>query len=321
MMVSETTNNYFSVIIPLYNKVEYIERAIRSILDQTYPYFEIIVVNDGSVDGGEKKVELFKDERIVLVNQTNQGVSAARNTGAKHAKYDYYAFLDGDDVWSETFLELANRLILQYPNAGIYGTNNYFEYPNGKIHFELYEDLFGRETSGIIKDYFGLFAQTGKSPFSNSNICIPKKIYEEFGGYKVGVTLTEDSDLWCRIALKYDIAFSTTPLATYFLDLPNNTFSKIQSENYQVSKTLQNCLDTMQVKPEYIRSVSRLIAFQQVSLVKRAILTGNHRIAIQKLMDKRVLLEYPTKFLFLLPLALLPHGFFHIFNRFIKKFK
>jgi len=122
----------FSIIIPLYNKAPYIERAINSVLNQSLQNFEIIVVNDGSSDGGEKIVTKIVDERLKLVSQKNAGVSAARNTGAKEAQYEYLAFLDGDDTYEPNFLSEIVKLIGNFPNAGIYGTSNSFIYPNGK---------------------------------------------------------------------------------------------------------------------------------------------------------------------------------------------
>ena len=109
----------FSVIIPLYNKAPYIERAVKSVLSQDYPHFEIIVVNDGSSDGGEKIVTKLEDERLKLVSQKNAGVSAARNKGALEAKSEYLAFLDGDDTWEPNFLSELVKLIADFPNAGI----------------------------------------------------------------------------------------------------------------------------------------------------------------------------------------------------------
>jgi glycosyltransferase involved in cell wall biosynthesis len=319
-MKTEMNTYYFSVIIPLYNKVDYIERAIQSVLDQTHPFFEIIVVNDGSCDGGEKKVGLFKDDRIRLINQTNQGVSAARNNGAAHASFDYFAFLDSDDVWEKSFLEVINVMICDYPFAGIYGTNNYIKFPDGKMSFEKMDYLFNGAKSGIISNYLGLFAKNGRSPFFTSGHCIPRKIFEESGGFMKGVVLTEDSDLWCRIALKHDIAYSPSPLMTYYLEMSNNTVSKIPTTDYQVSMTLQNLLDTNEIKPMLQKSARQLIAFQQISLVKRAILTGNHQIALHKLKDKRIFREYPLKGLYLLPLALLPFGLFSKINKIMKKY-
>ena len=122
----------FSIIIPLYNKAPYIERAINSVLNQSLQNFEIIVVNDGSSDGGEKIVTKLEDERLKLVSQKNAGVSAARNKGALEAKSEYLAFLDGDDTWEPNFLSELVKLIADFPNAGIYGTSNSFIYPNGK---------------------------------------------------------------------------------------------------------------------------------------------------------------------------------------------
>ena len=281
----EEAKNCFSVIIPLYNKIDYIERAINSVLAQTYQNFEIVVVNDGSTDKSETKLSLFTDKRIHLINQKNQGVSVARNNGALNAKYDFLAFLDADDIWNNAFLENINMLINTYPKAGVFGTNNYFEYPDGTVFYEKFNGLFGHDNFGIIKDYFALFAQIRKSPFSNSNLCIPAKIYTEFGGYKQDVKLTEDSDLWCRIAFKYDVAFTKTPLSTYYLALPGSTHLTFEPKDFEVVLTLKDALNRKVVKKEQIKSVKKLIAFQRLSLVKRSILTNHRLYALKKIFN------------------------------------
>ena len=189
-------NNSFTVIIPLYNKEPYIKRALETVLNQTYDNFEIIIIDDGSTDEGVRIVSSIHDTRIKVFSQMNSGVSAARNRGALLAKNQYLAFLDADDTWEPNFLQEISNLIDEFPYAGIYATNNKFIYPSGKVMLESFSDLFNGNNIGIIEDYFGLFAKIQKSPFSNSNLCIPKKIYDEFGGYKEGVKLTEDSDLW-----------------------------------------------------------------------------------------------------------------------------
>lgn len=88
---------HVSIIIPLYNKAPYIKRALDSVISQTIQDFEVIVVNDGSTDGGEHIVEGYSDARIHLVHQKNKGVSAARNRGVSLAKSNMVAFLDADD--------------------------------------------------------------------------------------------------------------------------------------------------------------------------------------------------------------------------------
>ncbi len=100
----------------MYNKDKHISRCIKSILNQTYQKFEVIVVNDGSTDQSLKVVEGFEDTRIRIINQKNQGVSSARNAGILNSKYDNIAFLDADDFWEEKFLDNINFLIEKYPD-------------------------------------------------------------------------------------------------------------------------------------------------------------------------------------------------------------
>ncbi len=94
-----------SVIIPAYNAAPFISGAIRSVLDQTMPQLEVIVVNDGSTDTTEQTVRAMEDPRVHLVSRTNGGVSAARNTGLDMARGNYIAFLDADDAMEPTNLE------------------------------------------------------------------------------------------------------------------------------------------------------------------------------------------------------------------------
>ena len=299
----------FSIIIPLYNKAPYIERAVKSVLSQDYPHFEIIIVNDGSSDGGEKIVTTIVDERLKLVSQKNAGVSAARNTGAKEAQYEYLAFLDGDDTWEPNFLSELVKLIDNFPNAGIYGTSNSFIYPNGKKVAEDFRYLFNGKEQGLLEDYFGLFAQIQKSPFSNSNLCIQKKIYQEFGGYKVGVKLTEDSDLWCRIALKYDVAFSVNPLANYFVALEGSTHTIFENKDFEVVNTLQSALVNKNVPQRLEKSVKKLIALQKLGLIKRGILTSNKGKILKNFLNFSIIKHYPVEYAKCFLALLIPYFF------------
>jgi FkbM family methyltransferase len=101
-------NEIVSIIIPAYNAEKYIEETINSVFQQTYQYFEIIVVNDGSTDNTRNIVEDLteKDSRITLINKSNTGVSDTRNVGISEAIGSYIAFLDADDYWLENNLEL-----------------------------------------------------------------------------------------------------------------------------------------------------------------------------------------------------------------------
>ena len=98
-----------SIIMPLYNKKQYVEKVINAIIDQTYQDWELIVVNDGSSDGSEKIVQQMnqKDDRIKLINQENKGVSEARNKALQFAKGKWIWFVDADDIPQKDFLKNA----------------------------------------------------------------------------------------------------------------------------------------------------------------------------------------------------------------------
>jgi hypothetical protein len=100
----ESKSATVSVIIPLFNKGRLVERALSSVLSQTYSPFEVIVVDDGSTDDGPDWVQKYNDPRISLIRQENRGPGAARNEGLKRARGKYIAFLDADDEWMPSFL-------------------------------------------------------------------------------------------------------------------------------------------------------------------------------------------------------------------------
>jgi len=309
-------NYSFSIIIPLYNKKPFIRRAINSVLEQIYTKYEIIVVNDGSTDGGEEVVAKIIDPRLKLVIQPNQGVSAARNKGVANTKYDYVVFLDADDSWEPGFLAELNFLVNQYPDCGIYGVNHRFITEEGVTKVNNLDFLFKDKQQVIIDDYFSVFAKLGKSPFSNSGCCFPKSLFMEKGGYLEGVRLTEDSDLWCRIALYHPIAFSKKPLVNYYFESPGNTRSGFQTSDYQVSLSLQQALKENRVRPELANGVKYLIAFQRLSLLKRAVLTGHKVFAFKKSFDKNFLKNYPFYPVLFFLLLLTP---FPLIKRALKK--
>ncbi|MFV0392321.1 MAG: glycosyltransferase family 2 protein [Paludibacteraceae bacterium] len=206
----------FSVIIPLYNKAPYVEKAIRSVLVQTYQEFELIVVDDGSQDSSLEIAEKFKSSQVQIISQVNAGVSTARNNGVKLTKYSYLCFLDADDWWEPTFLEEMKMLIDEFPDAGIYGSS-YYKVKNGKnIPANIGVDA-GFERGEV--NYFQVYAKTMWMPLTSISVVIPKKVFIKQNGFKPQLKLGEDFDLWVRIAIKYSVVLLNKPLAYYNQDV------------------------------------------------------------------------------------------------------
>ena len=210
----------FSVIIPLYNKAPYIRKALESVLAQTYTDYELIIVDDGSTDGSAEIAEAFLQDlasrlsplAFRLLKQKNAGVSAARNNGFSVSSAEYLAFLDADDWWEPTYLERMAQLIADYPDAGLYASN-YIYYKPGKTHVAL------NIPTGYI-NYPKAYYESNAMPVWTGAAMIPRKVYDEMGGFPLGIKLGEDFLLWSKIVLQYPVAFLNEPLAWYNNDVP-----------------------------------------------------------------------------------------------------
>lgn len=210
-----------SVIIPLYNKEKHIKKTIFSVLDQTFNNFEIIVVNDGSTDNSLKALDTIKDKRLNIFSTINQGVSKARNYGISKATGKFIAFLDADDIWFNHHLEDLKKLQKQFPNCGLY-CKAYFK-KEGNLEIPSRYNFIPNNTpwKGIVEDYFN--ASIINNIAWTSAVMVPKSVLEALSGFDEKITLGagEDTDLWIRIALKYNVAFSNKISAIHMLDSIN----------------------------------------------------------------------------------------------------
>lgn len=212
----------FSIIIPLYNKAPYIEKAILSVAAQSFQDFELIVIDDGSTDDSLANAQHILANLTPplggwgVVEQKNQGVSTTRNNGVALARYDYIAFLDADDWWEPTFLEEMKALIAAYTEAGIYGSSYFKVKRNVKIPANI--GVPPNFVSGYI-NYFSTYSKTMWMPLTSISVVIPKTVFSESGGFNPRLKLGEDFDLWYRIALKHPVAFLNKALACYNQDV------------------------------------------------------------------------------------------------------
>ena len=205
---------FFSVIIPVYNKQNFVYNTIQSVLSQTFSDFEIIIINDGSTDESEKEIMKFSDERINYIKQHNKGLSASRNKGIKIASSKYLTFLDSDDIWHPGYLEKIIYLINSFPSEKIFATNYYDIYPNGikllpkNLALQFKEDA-------IIRNYFSL--NLGQPFYIASCLCVEKSVFKTIGYFNEKITYAEDVDFNIRSNLKFNTIFTNKPYIDYYV--------------------------------------------------------------------------------------------------------
>ena len=225
---------FFTVIIPLYNKENYVENALKSILNQTFIDFEVLIINDCSTDKSVSKIEPYLSEKVRIIHhEKNKGLSATRNTGIKNAKADYVCYLDADDLWKPTFLETIYRLIINFPEAKIYGTN--YEEVYGT---QLLKPINGSEElndnfEGIL-NFFKINIKQGI--YNHGSVCFHKHVFEKVGYYNEQITFSEDIDFNIRANYFFKLAYSNSNHMSYFMQTDNqitrNSILHYQIPNY-----------------------------------------------------------------------------------------
>ena len=192
-----------SVIIPTYNKSQYLKEAIESVLNQTYKNIEIIIVDDGSTDNTEKIARSFQGTRIIYFFQKNKGPAGARDSGIKKAQGEYVAFLDSDDLWLPEKLERQIEFMERNSEIGLLGTGCYEVDSGGKM---IGKKNFPTENNILQKILIKY------NPFIQSSVTIKKEILDKVEGYDENFSESEDYDLWLRIAKYCQIANLPEPL-------------------------------------------------------------------------------------------------------------
>ncbi|WP_368570870.1 glycosyltransferase family 2 protein [Acinetobacter haemolyticus] len=221
----------FSVVIPLYNKELSIQNTILSVLNQSYQNFEIVVINDGSTDSSVDAVKSINDERVRLIHQENQGVSAARNRGIKEASYEWIAFLDGDDLWECNHLEEIVKMMKVFPENKVYVTS--FEFSDKR-------KMFKHERKSPIFKIENYFKEAIKENLLwTSIVVVHAQCFLDVGGFNINLNRGEDLDLWARLARRYSIVKSTKITAIYNIE---DIFSLTKSKS-SYEKSILSIID------------------------------------------------------------------------------
>lgn len=203
----------FSAVIPLFNKEATVERALRSILNQTVPDVEIVVVDDGSTDQGLGVVRAIADPRIRIVRQEHAGASAARNRGVRESQSDWVAFLDADDEWQPDHLEILSGLRRDHPECDVAATR-YLRGVEGEDTRPAIVQGLAEDWTGVMSDYFSVAARSDP-PLWTGAVSVSRKALESIGGFPAGVVAGEDLLTWARLAARGRVAYTMKPTAIF----------------------------------------------------------------------------------------------------------
>lgn len=197
-----------SVIIPTYNRANLLDRAIKSVLAQSYQDFEIIVVDDGSTDNTKEIIENLYDNRIKYIrHDQNKGGACARNTGIKASSGQYIAFLDSDDEWLPEKLDKQISLFSNCSDSvgAVYCSHYTHDDISGRIWKEPFSDLKrGNLYNSLLN---------GWCPASTSFFVLARNVFEKSGLFDDQLPSFQDYDLWIRVAEHYEFEFIDEPLA------------------------------------------------------------------------------------------------------------
>ena len=250
-----------SVIIPTFNRLSLISRAIDSVLSQTIKPFEIIVVDDGSSDNTSIFIK-NNYKSVKLIKQKNLGVSKARNVGIKNSSGDWIALLDSDDEWKKNKLEVQIKSLSEYDYYSVCHTNEIWIRNGVRVNQKKRHQKYGGNIFDKCLDICRI---------SPSSIIFKKNIINEVGWFDEGLSICEDYDLWLRITANYKILFIDKPLINKFGGHSDQLSKSVKGiEAYRI-KSLENLLSNTKLIKDYkVLTIKMLIT--KLDIYKKGLL-------------------------------------------------
>jgi glycosyltransferase involved in cell wall biosynthesis len=278
-------NQKVSVIIPTYNRANLLPRAIKSVLNQTFQDFELIIVDDGSTDNTRKVVEEFqqKDSRIKYIFQENSGGPAKPiNSGIKNSKGEYIAILESDDEWLLEKLEKQIKVLEEFKNVGLVSCYAFriFEDGTKKLYKTPYLELFKKTKWKLFWEKWGII--------SPSTIMIRKEVVEKIGFFDEKIKAGADVDFYLRCIKEFDFYFIDEPLVNYYESeesLSKKQFWKkwISEYEYILEKYKEDFKECKKAKSKFLRTLATCY-----------LLEGNLEKSRKYLLE--AILNHPTNF-------------------------
>jgi glycosyltransferase involved in cell wall biosynthesis len=273
-----------SVVIPLYNKAEFIEAAIESVLKQHYSHFEIIVIDDGSNDDGPARVSAFPDHRIQLVQQTNQGVSCARNKGIELAKGDLVCFLDADDWFLPAYLETMVGMAKTHPEFVFFAAG--FRWVSTLDKNASTWDCAEVCQPAAIDNLYRQWLIRGPFFCTNSVAIRRSALIGQQPCFPPGESMGEDQDLWFRLAEQSSLLFCPAQLVAYRIDVSgslcstNNVHSLLPLYHRIEARALRR-----QIPDRFRSSALRLVAHAKVGVARSLLVSGKRFAALGTMLN------------------------------------
>lgn len=290
MKNKDPSKTFFSIIVPVYNKEGVIKTTLISALKQRYKNFELLIIDDGSTDNSVKLIQnSFNDERLRLIQQTNQGVSAARNRGIQESQGEWICFLDADDWWHPQHLEQISQAISEQNSAHVITTaflcqpdsKNWqpktWDIPNHPLAFEWIDDLPARWLESI--------------PFFTSSVCIRMSSLKPFDTwFAAGHSSGEDLDLWFRLAERHSILLLNQATVVYRTEQLNSLSQQpaVFKLPYVIQQ-LQYRLNHSQVPNRLVTSSQAYINHELLTLARENVMSKNRfralKLVLQAIQD------------------------------------
>ena len=247
-------NPTVSVIIPTYNQAKFIDKAIESVLQQTYQDFEIIIINDGSKDNTEEIVKNYSDFRIrYICHKKNLGLSEARNTGIRASRGKYIALLDSDDEFLPEKLDMQVELLRNEPSdVGVVCAWSFNIDKNGHYISKRY---LPRKGGYIFEDLLSA------NYMSVPALLIRRECFEKVGLFDSSLNGQEDWDMWIRIAKYYKFSLIKTLLAKRRIH-PNRISYDLERKNVTANRIIKKYMGELKVRQSIHSSHYLYIGFR-----------------------------------------------------------
>jgi len=269
---------FVSVVLPTYNRAQSLGTAIQSVLEQTFPDFELIVVDDGSQDDTPSLIKRFNDKRLVYIQRSlNSGISAARNSAIHASRGKMIAFQDSDDEWQAQKLERQiERMKACGAEVGVVYAPFLRVDPNSTKVFPRFDELIDGDIHACLLYRNVVSAQVA---------LVKRECFDKIGLFDEELPCLVDWDLWLRISRDYHFAYVTEPLARVYF-----TSNSASSNRQNLARALERIL---QKYGREFRSHPKALAYHQYECGVLMCLSGEFERG-QKILFQ-VAKEYPGR--------------------------